>query len=302
MPPVIDAHTHWRGDTGFVSARFFTGQTLAEPLNEAMLQSEQVQRRVDPDGSKLIAMMESAGVDITVTCPVDYAYILGEATRDIEDINAQYPELVKKYPGKIVYMCGVEPRRPNAEALFRKALTEWGAKGLKLHPTTGFLPNDEACHPLYRLASEYGVPVLFHQGPSRMKARFAHPFYVDDVAADFPDLKIWLGHTGGEWWRDAMTVIRTKRNCYAELAGWQNRAANNLEQFVKDLGDLRNAVGAERILYGTDWPAGAADLGAFVKTIKSLPEIGPRYGVNFTQEEADAILGGNTARQLGISE
>jgi predicted TIM-barrel fold metal-dependent hydrolase len=266
-----------------------------------MLKSDQVTRRLDPDGSKFIAMMDNAGVDMAVTCPVDYAYILGEAGRHIEDINAQYPPLVAKYPGRLVYMCGVDPRRPNAVDLFKKALTEWGARGLKLHPTTGFLPNDEVCHPLYRLALEYDVPVLFHTGPSWMKARFAHPFYIDDLAAELPDLKIWLGHTSGEWWRDALTVLRTKRNCYAELAGWQNRAANNPEQFVRDMGELRNACGAERILYGTDWPAPQGDLGLFVKAIRDLPVTGRQYGIDFTAEETEAILGGNTARQLGLS-
>ena len=299
MTPVIDAHTHLRRDLGFVSQRFLTRQPVTQPVDQEILHSERVTSRLDPDGSKLITMMDAAGVDAAITCPVDYAYALGEATRTIEEINEWYPELVKQHPGRIYYMAGLDPRRPNAVELFRRALTEWGAVGIKLHPTTGFLPNDPACHPLYRLASEHGASVLYHTGPSWMKARLAHPYYVDDVAADFPDMKIWLGHTGGVWWRESLTVLRTKSNCYAELAGWQNRASQNMEQFVKDLGEVRDAIGAERILYGTDWPAPIGNPTDFVQAIKDLPKVGPQYGVNFTTEEVDAILGGNTARLLG---
>ena len=297
MARVIDAHTHVRGDLGFVSERFLTRQ-LSGPVDQEVLHSDRVTERLDPDGSKIIAMMDDAGVDTAITCPVDYAYMLGEATRSIEEINEWYPELVKKHPGRLLYMAGVDPRRPGAEDLFRRALTEWGAVGIKLHPTTGFMPNDPVCHPLYRLASEYGASVLYHTGPSFMKSRFAHPYYIDDVAADFPDMKIWLGHTGGTWWREAITVLRTKPNCYAELAGWQNRASADPEQFAKDVGEIRDAIGAERILYGTDWPAPIGTPGGFIQAIRDLPQVGSECGVNFTVEETEAILGGNTERLL----
>ncbi len=48
-------------------------------------------------------------------------------------------------------------------------------RGLKLHPTAGFYPDDPMCFPLYEKAQELGVTVLFHCGtqPYPMKAKYA---------------------------------------------------------------------------------------------------------------------------------
>ncbi|MFA7248180.1 MAG: amidohydrolase family protein [Dehalococcoidia bacterium] len=300
----IDAHTHWRRDPGFVSVRFISRTRTGTVDTKELFARPDVQARYfDEDGSKMIAMMESTGVDMVQTCPVDYGFALGEATRRIEDINAFYPELMERWPGKFIYYAGVDPRRPNAAALFKLALTEWGAKGLKLMPAAGFFPNDEICYPLYDLAVEYDVPVLFHTGPNPlMRSRNGHPLYYDDLAAEYPHLKIIFGHVSGEWWRDAMSVIRGKPNCYAELAGWQRRHHDNPEQFFKDLGELRDAIGANRIMYGTDAPAVAGiPLRPFADALKNLPESAGQYGVKFTMEEAEAIMGLNFAGMHGIA-
>lgn len=301
---VIDAHTHWRRDPGFVSARFIARQRSG-PINtaEVYARPDVQDRYFDADGAKMVAMMNETGVDMAMTCPVDYGLALGEAGMRIEEINACYPQLMARWPGKFIYYAGVDPRRPNAAALFKKALTEWGARGLKMMPAAGFLPNDEICHPLYDLAMEYDATVLFHTGPNPlMKSRLGHPFYIDDLAADYPDLKIVLGHVAGEWWRDAKMVIRTKRNCYGELAGWQRNFTDDPAQFFKDLGELRDAVGADHIMYGTDAPAiGGIPLKPFADALKNLPETAGQYGVKFTTEEAEAIVGGNIARLHGIA-
>lgn len=301
---VIDAHTHWRRDPGFVSVRFISRTRSGRVDTAELFARPDVQARYfDEDGSKMIAMMEQTGVDMVMTCPVDYGLALGEADMPIEEINACYPRLMARWPGRFIYYAGVDPRRPNAAALFKKALTEWGAQGLKMMPAAGFFPNDEICRPLYDLAMEYDVPVIFHTGPNPlMKSRNGHPFYIDDLAADYPDLKIVLGHVAGEWWRDAMMVIRTKRNCYGELAGWQRNFTNHPEQFFKDLGELRDVVGADHIMYGTDAPAVAGiPLKPFADALRNLPAAAAQYGVKFTAEEAAAIVGGNFAGMHGIA-
>lgn len=300
---VIDAHTHWRRDPGFVSVRFISRNRTGRVDTKELFARPEVQARYfDEDGSKMVAMMAETGVDMVQTCPVDYGLALGEPDMTIEEINACYPKLMDRWPGKFIYYAGVDPRRPNAAAVFKKALTEWGAMGLKLMPAAGFFPNDEICYPLYDLAVEYDVPVIFHTGPNPiMKSRNGHPFYIDDLAADYPHLKIVLGHVAGEWWRDAMMVIRTKPNCYGELAGWQRRHHETPEQFFKDLGELRDAVGADRIWYGTDAPAvGNVPLKPFADALRNLPESAGKYGVKFTTEEAEAIMGRGFAKAHGI--
>lgn len=304
MSFVIDAHTHWRRDPGFVSVRFISRNRTGRVDREELFARPAVQARYfDPDGSKMVQMMTDTGVDMAQTCPVDYAYALGEADLSIQEINRCYQDLMARWPGKFIYYAGVDPRRENAKMLFEKTLTEWGAQGLKLMPAAGFFPNDEICHPLYDLAMDYDVPILFHTGPNPlMRSRPGHPLYYDDLADSYPDLKIVMGHVSGDWWRDAYAVMRGKRNIYCELAGWQRRFYTNPEQFFKDLGELRDNVGADHIMYGTDAPAiGDNPLRGFRDALVNLPAEAGKYNVKFTQDEADAIVGGNFANMHGIA-
>ncbi len=80
-----------------------------------------------------------------------------------------------------------------------------GVRGFKFHPNTqAFYPNDRAFYPLYAAIEEAGLIALFHSGTTGIGAglpggggvrlKFSNPMYVDDVAADFPGLKIILAH------------------------------------------------------------------------------------------------------------
>jgi predicted TIM-barrel fold metal-dependent hydrolase len=85
----------------------------------------------DADGSKTITRMDEAGVDISCTMPMDQGYRVGDVgVASIEEINRRSCEIAANSGGRIISFCGVDPRRPGATALLRKAIDEWGAKGL----------------------------------------------------------------------------------------------------------------------------------------------------------------------------
>ena len=104
----------------------------------------------DLDGSKMIARLDEAGIDIGVTMPMDHGYRVGDVSIvSVEEMNQRSCEIAANSGGRIVSFCGVDPRRPGAPAFLRRAVDEWGAKGLKLYPTNGFYPDDaELCYPL----------------------------------------------------------------------------------------------------------------------------------------------------------
>ena len=87
----------------------------------------------------------------------------------------------------------------------RKLIEEYGVRGFKFHPTMqGFYPNDRMAYPLYEAINDGGAIALFHTGQTGvgsgmpggmgMRLKYSNPMYMDDVAADFPDLKIILAH------------------------------------------------------------------------------------------------------------
>ena len=85
----------------------------------------------------------------------------------------------------------------------RRLMQDYGIRGFKFHPTfQGFYANDRMAYPLYEAIEENGGIALFHtgqtgvgsgmRGGNGMRLKFSNPMYMDDVAVDFPDLKIIL--------------------------------------------------------------------------------------------------------------
>src|ERR1051326_280011 len=113
----------------------------------------------DPTGAKLVGAMDDAGVHACVVMPMDFGVALGEARLSIEEKNRRCTALASRYPGRVHSFVGVDPRRPGAIGLVRKAVTEWGARGIKLYPPTGFCADAPEYYPLYEEALNLGVPI-----------------------------------------------------------------------------------------------------------------------------------------------
>ena len=82
---------------------------------------------------------------------------------------------------------------------------------------------------------------------------------------------------------------------------WDVYALGNYPLFCRELRDLIDFAGIEKVLFGTDNPIfGIIEPTThWVQAIKDLPSKAPE-GITFTQEEVDAILGGNAVRLLGL--
>jgi predicted TIM-barrel fold metal-dependent hydrolase len=87
----------------------------------------------------------------------------------------------------------------------RRLIEEHGIKGFKFHPTMqGFYPNDRMAYPFYEASPKHGCIALFHtgqtgvgsgmRGGNGMRLKYSNPMYLDDVAVDFPDMKIIMAH------------------------------------------------------------------------------------------------------------
>src|SRR5260370_1668700 len=100
------------------------------------------------------------------------------------------------------------------------------------------------------VAEANGVPVMFHTGPSIFagaRNRYGDPIYIDDVAVDFPKMKILLAHGGRPLWMNtAFFLLRRHPNVFLDISGIPPRA---LLQYFPRLEEI-----ASKTLFGTDWP------------------------------------------------
>jgi predicted TIM-barrel fold metal-dependent hydrolase len=307
---IVDGHMHiFRAADWTIRARPGAGRTWVRLVRwydqpsevaEARYQAT-VAEHLDPDGHKTIARMDEAGCDVSVMMPMDRGFAYGDASMvSIEQRNEGCLELTQLHPGRLYSFCGVDPRRPKAADLLRRGLREWGMKGLKLYPPTGFSPDDEIVYPLYRICVEHDVPVLFHQGHGGgpMKSKYAHPMHVDSVAADFPELRLIMGH-GGQiqaWADEALSVAIYKTNVYIEFSLWQHWAS--VDELVRKFVWMRDRIGADRLLFGSDMTniEVSLTLKQWIDTIKMFPEWAKQLGSRITADEIDLALGGNASR------
>ena len=257
----------------------------------------------DPTGEKLIAEMDKAGIDMTVICPLDVGLALGDPKVSIEEQNQIFREIQKNYPKRILSYASVDAQRPGADKLIRKAFEEWKMSGLKVQPGTGFYPNSKEVYKLLDIANEFKKPVLFHTGQvvQPLRSKYCDPMFLDDVCLDHPDLWIQAAHMGSGWRYELFHLGVCKTNLIVDFSGWQRRAQTNYHEFCASLRECLNGFSAERVLWGTDNPyyRGILPDKDWIQMIKDLPTKAPE-GITFTQEEVDAMLGGNAQRIFGI--
>ena len=176
---IIDVHVHLYNE-GWVPSSWmqaigralsaYMGKDTGEFPEPGQITADYADQIRDTTGDKLIADMDEAGVDVSVIFPLDYALGADEppgGTAEcipIADQNRIFGKIAEKHGKRLVHFVMVDPRRKGAVSILEKGVTEQGARGLKLHPTTGFYPDDPVCCPFYEKALELNVPVMFHTG------------------------------------------------------------------------------------------------------------------------------------------
>jgi len=178
----------------------------------------------------------------------------------------------------------------------RRLIKDFGIRGFKFHPTVqAFFPDDHDAYPLYEVIAEAGLPALFHTGQTGIGAgmpgggglrlKYSNPIYLDDVAADFPDMPIILAHPSVPWQDEALSVATHKPNVYIDLSGWSPK------YFEPKLVQYANTLLKHKVLFGTDNPVISPDrwLADFEK-IDIRPEVRP------------LIMKENAAKLLGLTD
>lgn len=219
---------------------------------------------------------------------VDYAVILAEYAPLTTGIITN--EKVKKFcQGKeeLIPFCSLNPYLigdlgKNLEELCQNH----GFKGIKLYPTYNyFYPNDHKLYPIYEMAQSLDIPVLFHTGSSIFKnsrIKYGNPLFFDDVAVDFPQLKIVMAHGGrGVWYDEALLMVRLHKNVYIDITGLPPQ---KLLTYYPDIERF-----SHKFIFGSDWPG--VVIKQNIELIKDLP---------ISEETKKQILGTNAARILKL--
>ncbi len=209
--------------------------------------------------------------------------------------NEEIAEAARANSDMMLAFASIDPHKGKLGAREARSLIKnEGIRGFKFHPTVqGFFPNDRMAYKLYEVIAEHKLPAIFHSGHSGigtgmpggggLRLKYSNPIYVDDVAADFPDMKVIIAHPSWPWQDEALSVCLHKPNVYIDLSGWSPK------YFPPNLIQYANTQLKHKMLFGSDYPLIAPD--RWIKDIKEAA---------FKPEVQPLILRENAIRVLGL--
>ena len=225
------------------------------------------------------------GIDISVLLPIG-------------DENQQIAiRQVRENPDRFILFAfpGWAEQWDQALEKVRALAEEHPVRGVKFQPLVqhGY-PDDPRLYPLYEFCCERGLVVLWHCGIVGFRRELGRPHLaryantvpgIDQVAADFPELKIIIAHLGGNFIQQACVIAEKHENIYMDTSylGWfapRMFPPTTPEEMI--LHAIR-VVGHERILYGYE--------GVSPQVIRRLA---------LPAEQTEAILWRNAARLFDL--
>jgi predicted TIM-barrel fold metal-dependent hydrolase len=186
-----------------------------------------------------IRRMDEAGIDAAVVMTIS----------DWPEVNERSLEMIAEacagHAGRLYGFARIHPwygeRAVNG---LERAFSEYGFKGLKLHPVTTIAhPASAASIALIRKAAEHNAPTLFHCGDEPMTT----PLAIAAAAAACPEATIILGHMGGYMHVDeAIEVAKRYPNVILETSAMP---------YPDKIAAAVRRIGPERVIYASDGPA-----------------------------------------------
>ena len=207
---------------------------------------------------------------------------------EIADFAAQHSDIC-------IPFASIDPHKGKLGAREARDLVEnHGVRGFKFHGICqGADPGDRMAWPIYEVIAEHKLPAIFHTGHSGMgtgmrggggmRLKYGQPMLVDDVAVDFPDMKIILAHPSWPWVDESLSMALHKENVFIDLSGWSPK------YFAPQIIQYANGQLKKKMLFGSDFPL-----------IHPQKWIDAALQVGFKDEVMPGIMKDNAARVLGL--
>jgi predicted TIM-barrel fold metal-dependent hydrolase len=226
-------------------------------------------------------------------CGVDRAALINYVAPEVIGFGPEVNQFVADYashdPKRLISCGSLHPRHTTNIMADVEHILRLGLRMIKIHPPHQLLfPNDylngvKELEIIYRAAEANGIPVMFHTGTSVFpgaRNKYGDPIHLDDVAIDFPKLKIILAHGGRPiWMHTAFFLLRRHPNIYLDISGIPPKA---LLTYFPRLSEI-----VHKTLFGTDWPSpGVVDIKRNLDEFRALP---------LDQTMQAQILGGTAA-------
>lgn len=215
--------------------------------------------------------MDAAGVDISVVfaCPFNGC------------TNNWLRKEIQGHTDRLKMVATLNPLEtfPLDRGQLRDLLRSGECVGLKFYlGYEHFYPTHERLKPYYDILSEFQRPAIFHTGDcysevGGARLKYAHPLAIDDVACDYPDMRIIIAHMGNPWIREASLICAKNPHVYADVSGYVDGrfTLERYKAFIRRLEewcDISDRQGVSKLIFGSDAPI--CNLADYVNTMRGL--------------------------------
>jgi len=201
-------------------------------------------------------------------------------------------EICQEHPARFSGLAGIDPFRGMAGLKdLEEAVNHMGFVGAHLYPHWCELPPDHAkYYPYYAKCSELDIPIMMQVGHNLIYSRnrrlpsVGKPIYLDQVAIDFPELKLIGIHIGIPWTEEMISMCWKHENVFT--AGDAYAPKYWPESFVH----YANSYGRNKVMFGTDWPV--------IDPIRAVKEV---EDLGFREEAKKLIMRDNALKVFNLS-
>ncbi|NKB37515.1 MAG: amidohydrolase family protein [Gammaproteobacteria bacterium] len=165
-------------------------------------------------------------------------------------------EVAQLHPQRFSGLAGVDPFR-GMQGIYdlEHAVKEMGFVGAHLYPHWFELAPDNAkYYPYYSKCCELDIPIMMQVGQNLIYQRdrrlpsVGRPITLDQVAIDFPELKIIGIHIGIPWAEEMIAMAWKHENVFIGADAYAPK------YWPQTLIHYINSYGSNKVMFGTDWP------------------------------------------------
>ena len=208
---IVDCHVHsWKYPEHFIRERMVRHQ----PKRRQNWTDEQFKQIWDNPIEKYLEVAKGV-VDKAILLAADSSKTVG-----VKVPNDYVKEIVDRYPDYFEWCCSVDPTEDGANAEIDRCM-KLGAIGIgELTPSYSYYyMNDRRAYRVWEKCEAEQIPVSIHAGFAyHGPIKYGDLTALDDVASDFPDLKIVLCHFGFFQYEIASFIVAKHKNVYADIS------------------------------------------------------------------------------------
>lgn len=167
--------------------------------------------------------------------------------------NEYIAHYAQSHPEKIIGFGAIDPAVDPIEQTLDDIL-RLKLRGVKLGPIyQNIHPTDPRMLEVYQFCQSNQLPILIHQGTTFVRTgplKYALPILLEDVAIEFPELRMIIAHLGHPWIAETLVLIRKHPHLYSDISALHYRPWQfyNALIMAKEYGVLN------KLLFGSDYP------------------------------------------------